>query len=108
MLQALFFYIFVWWFVKLESKKSLIVRAVLAGIFAACCFAIGIGMIFLLVENAETVSIILLILYLILFILFLIRSLCDIAKIRDLSATSGGKGNETSAQNTNTKPKTWL
>ena len=107
MLQAIFFYLFIWWFVKLESKKSLTVRAVLAGIFAACCFAIAIGAIFLLAETADIVATILLILYIILFILFLIRSLCDISKIRDLSAAKG-KEQEASSQNANTKPKTWL
>ena len=107
MLQALFYYLVTWWFVKLESKKLLTVRAVLAGVFAACCFAITIGMIVLLANTAETFALVLLIFYLILFSLFFIRSLCDIAKIRALSVTEW-KEPETPTQNTNTNTKSWL
>lgn len=34
MLKVLAFYLFYWWFVKLENRKVIIVRAVLASIFA--------------------------------------------------------------------------
>lgn len=98
MLQAIFYYLVTWWFVKLENKRSLTIRAVLAAIIAVCNFALVIGMIFFFSETQEEVTIFFIFLFAGLSLLFLIRSLRDIAKIRELSATSGNK-QKTSAQN---------
>ena len=106
MLQAIFYYLVTWWFVKLENKKSLTVRAVLAGIIAVCNFALAIGMIFFFSETQEEVTIFFIFLFAGLFLLFLVRSLSDIAKIRELSATSGSE-QKTSAQNEK-HHNTWL
>ena len=42
MLKVLAFYIFIWWFVKLENKKYIIIRIVTASIFAILFYMSGI------------------------------------------------------------------
>ena len=37
MLKVLIFYLFIWWFTKLENKKLLIFRAVFAGVLIILC-----------------------------------------------------------------------
>lgn len=108
MLKVFFFYLVTWWFVKLENKKTLTARSVFAGILAACSLAIAIGMIYLYAETGEAVVVLLAIVEFVLFFLFLIRSLCDISKIRDTSASSEAKGQRSSIQNTGKEPKRWL
>lgn len=88
MLQVFFFYLVTWWFTQLESKKALTVRAVLAGIFSLLSVVFFISMIVLYISIDELVALIAVFVFLIMAILFFIRSICDIAKIRNVSANT--------------------
>lgn len=70
MLQTLFIYIFGYFFIAFESRKSYIVRMVIAGMFLVFSF---IGVIVILVSDIPALSIV----YLVFFVLFLIRILRD-------------------------------
>lgn len=83
MLQVLFFYIFIWWFKKLENKKTIIIRAVLAGILGVY-FWIGSFVLISLIM-IEKVLIVLVITDFTIAILFTIRLIKDIKQIRLLS-----------------------
>ncbi len=87
MLQVLAFYIFIWWFKKIENRKALIARAILASIFALI-YWINAIVIFIdvddedIAKNGFTISsIILLIIAIIIAILFTIRVILDVTKL---------------------------
>ncbi len=83
MLKVVGFYIFMWWFTKLENKTALIARSILAGILAALNIIGGIS--FLVEEYVLEEDRIYAILFLIPAILFLIRLILDIIKINKIN-----------------------
>ncbi len=106
MLQVLFFYMFTWWFAKLENKKVLIAHAVAAGIFAIFYLVITIVAIVVVISTEEMVVLVALFVGFVMMILFSIRSLSDIGKIRNLPPKPQGNEQKTSMQNTDMKPHT--
>lgn len=87
MLKVVGFYIFMWWFTKLENKTALIARSVLASILAAIFIISGIS--FLFDENViEKNKTIIVIMSLIFTILFSIRLIFDIIKINKINTKS--------------------
>lgn len=79
MLEVLFFYMFVWWFKKLENKKALKIRAVLAGIFGGFSWIMSFASISLIKFEAALVVIVITCFGIA--ILFTVRSICDIIQI---------------------------
>ena len=72
---------FTWWFAKLENRKSLIARAIIAGIIAIISFVAFIVLIVLLISTEEMILILFLCIEFIFWILFMVRTLCDISKL---------------------------
>ncbi len=95
MLQTLVFYIFVWWFKKLENRKALLVRAILASIFALIYW---IGAIWMFVDEdiAKDGCTAIGIIFLIPAILFTIRVIFDVKKLYsdNTSTSNNSKKNE--------------
>lgn len=76
MLQTLVFYILVWWFQKIENRKALIARSILASLFAIIYWICAICMLV-----ADDTPIIIGIIIFIPAILFTIRAILDIKKL---------------------------
>ena len=98
MLQALVFYIFVWWFKTIENRKALIVRSILASIFAIIYWICALCM--LVVDDIPiAVSIIMFIPA----ILFTIRAVTDIKKLYcgNTNSTNENETNKNKPSNKN-------
>lgn len=78
MIKVLVFYLVLWWFTKLENKKLLIVRAVLASSLALFFL---IGAITMFTETHIPLSAVFGIVFLCITILFALRAIFDIKKI---------------------------
>lgn len=83
MLETIMFYLFAWWFVKLENKTATLVRALLAGGLSVFFL---VGMICLLTDEIMTKNgdNLMGLIFLPFIILLTIRTICDIVKIRNL------------------------
>ena len=103
MLQVLFFYMFVWWFKKLENKKGIIIRAVLAGIIGVFFWITAFASISMIMFEAALVVVV--IVGFGVAILFTIRFFCDINQIRKLNDIEKPK---TTSGNTDTKPHDFI
>lgn len=104
MLKVLLFYMFAWWFKKLENKRALIMRIVLAGIFGIFCWITSFALISMIEVDPTTIVIV--IICFAVAILFTVRSICDITQIRKLFIDSENK--KTTSQNENTKPHDFI
>ena len=91
MLQVIFFYIFVWWFKKLENRKALIARSILASIFGLIYLVTAI-VLFTNEDSEEKGLYVIGIIMLIPTILFIIRAISDIAKICSDKAKASNTG----------------
>lgn len=83
MLEVLFFYMFVWWFKKLEDKKTITIRAVLAGIIGVFSWIAAFASISMVMFEAALVVVV--IVGFCVAILFTVRFFCDINQIRKLN-----------------------
>ena len=78
MLKVIIFYLFLWWFAKLENKKPLIVRAIVASSLAIFFLA---GAVTMFTETHIPLSVGFGIYFLCITILFGLRAVFDIKKI---------------------------
>ncbi len=83
MLKAILFYLVIWWFKKTENKISLIIRAILVGIFGLSCLFSAIEM-----AKCDLTGLMLsVILGFVLFILFAVKVVSDVKNYAPLKLT---------------------
>ena len=104
MFEVLFFYMFVWWFKKLEDKKMLTIRAVFAGIIGVFFWFMAFASISLIM--LETALIAVVITTFCVAILLTVRFFCDIVKITNLNNQENSE--EANSQNDNQRQGNYL